>query len=48
MGQEIEGYGDEIAYFDGVAVRVRMATSADRKLMASREMGRQTNTAVIP
>ena len=47
MGQEIEGYGDEIAYFDGVTVRVRKATSADRKLMASREMGRQTNTAVI-
>ena len=34
MGQEIEGFGDEIAYFDGVAVRYRKATSADRKLLA--------------
>jgi hypothetical protein len=47
MGQECDGYEDEIPYFDGVAVRVRKTTSADRTPISSREMGRQTNTAII-
>jgi hypothetical protein len=47
MGHAIEGYGNEIASFKGVAARDRKATSADRTLVARRAMGRQTNTAVL-
>ncbi|MFA5029064.1 MAG: hypothetical protein WC713_14435 [Candidatus Methylomirabilota bacterium] len=47
MGHTCDGYEDEIPYFDGVAVRVRKATAANRTLIRSREMGRRQHTAVI-
>lgn len=47
MGQTCDGYEDEIPYFDGVAVRVRKATAADRTLIENREMSRLQHTAVI-